>query len=708
MPQLTSVNTLPERSIPLRNADSGVSIGDVFRTLRSRRILIFGITLACILCAVVYLLIKKPLYEGSAIVRIDPGRTGSLGLNDLSNVGVVDVDSAINTEIAVIKSDGVTLRMLRSLPDATFQSFTGVSKATAALPDHLEVLSPDQQDILEDSELNTDAKQVIGTALIDVTVRATDPKTAADVVNNLVKAYTIQNFTSRDNSVAELRTWLSAQMANLKDQVDTAQKKLADFQESHNILGTEGTSNTTTDRLKILNQSLATAQADTIEKESRLRAASSAYPSALATLFPNPDLTALQAAQGELYTKSAQLSAKFGPKYPPLIEINKQLASLDSEIANNVNTVRQRLQQEYNAAKNNEDALRKQYDAQTQTAYGVNRNQAEGAVLQGDVTSNTELYDILRRKMQQASVDADVNGVNTVLVDSSRIPVRPAAPKKLLILAGSLILGLFAGIVAAFISEASSDTLRSPLQIEKELGVPVLGILPRGGNGASLVTLAQPASENAEAYRLLRNSVLYSMPGEHSKKLLVASALPGEGAAKVAANLAVSLAQAGHRVLAVDSDLRAPSLHQEFGVENVAGLSNSLVNSTAVMKLSQPVKSLGNLSLITAGPAVDFPSERLAAETFHAMLKGWESSYDYVVLQSAPLLVVSDGLSLASWSDAVLLVTRFGVTHVRSLAEVKNMLDRNGAHVAGALIDDVPKADMEGKAYGRVANAYFA
>ena len=708
MPQLTSVNIPPERSIPLRNTDSGVSIGDVLRTLRSRLPLILSITLACILCAIAYLSITKPLFEGSAIIRIDPSRTGTLGLNDLSNAGIVDVDSAINTEIAVIKSDGVALRMLRSLPDSVFASYTGVSRATAALPERLEVLTADQQKILDNSELSTDAKQVLGTALINVTVHATDPKTAATVVDTLVKAYTIQNLTSRDNSVSDLRTWLSAQMENLKNQVDEAQKKLADFQESHNILGTEGTSNTTTDRLRILNQSLATAEADTIEKESRLQAASGASPSALATLFPNPDLTALQSAQGELYTKAAQLSAKFGPKYPPLIEINKQLASLDSEVANNVNTVRQRLQEEYNASKNNEDMLKKQYEAQTQAAYGVNRNQAEYAVLQGDVTSNTELYDILRRKMQQASVDADVNGVNTVLVDSSRVPVKPVAPKKWLILIGSVILGFFAGVVAAFVSEASSDSLRNPSQIERQLLIPVLGLLPRGDRAStSLITLAQPASRAAEAYRLLRSSVILSLPREHSKKLLIASALPGEGTSDVTANLAISLAQAGHRVLVIDSDLRAPRLHDAFGVGNTVGLSNALSDRSSIVNLIQPVKSLLNLSLLTAGQTVEFPAERLSGDSFHDLLQEWGASFDFVILQSAPLLVVSDSLSLTTWSDAVLLVTRFGFTQMHDLVAVKDILDRTRAHVAGALIDDVPRANMQGQAHGRMVNAYF-
>jgi succinoglycan biosynthesis transport protein ExoP len=714
MPPLTSVNTTPERSALAADADSGVSIGDLFRTLRSRLPLILTCAAVCVLCSVIYLILTKPVYEGAATVRIDPSRAGSLGLTDLTGNATNDGDAGLHTEIAVLKGDGVALRTLQSLSDETFQSLTGVSKSAANLPDRLEALTPAQQDILNNFEGAVDAKQVEGTSLINVTVHATAPRTAADAVNTLIKAYVVQSFTSRDNSVAQLRTWLSAQMATLKNQVDTAQQKLADFQEANNIVGGAGGAdggagggNTITDRLRILNQSLAAAQAERIDKESQLRSAANASPTALATLFPNPNLNALQASQGDLETKAAQLSAKFGPKYPPLLEINKQLATIDTEIKNNVNSVHQRLQQQYDASKSNEDMLQKQYDTQTKTAYGLNRNQAEYAVLQGDVTSSRDLYDILRRKMAQASVDADVNGLNTVLVDSSRVPTMPVAPKKALILGASLILGLFAGIVAAFLGEALTDTLRNPNQIEREVGLPVIGLLPRDGAG-SLVTLRQPASKNAEAYRNVRNAIMLTLPREHSKKLLVTSSLPGEGMSKVAANLAISLAQAGYRVLAVDTDLRSPSLHQEFGADNTTGLSKVLVDPTQAGKFTQPVKELSTLFFLGAGPSVTFSSERLASESFRGMLQQWESQFDFVVLQSAPLLVVSDGLSLAAWADSVLLVTRYGVTRLKTLTQARNLLRRTDAHVAGVLVDDVPPASMESESYGKVGNAYFA
>jgi capsular exopolysaccharide synthesis family protein len=498
-------------------------------------------------------------------------------------------------------------------------------------------------------------------------------------------------------------------MATLKDQVDSAQKKLAEFQEANDIIGTAGglnDGNTVTDRLRILNQSLATAESDRIEKEARLRAAATADPSVLATLFPDATLNALQASQVELQGRAAQLSSKFGPKYPPLAEVNKQLTAINLQVMQSEGAVRQRLQQEYDAAKAVQDMLQKEYAAQTQVAFGVNRNQAEYAVLQGDVTTSRELYDLLRRKMQQASVDADISGLKTVPVDASRIPTEPVAPKRLLILLGSAILGLFAGVAAAFVGEATSDQVQTRRQVEADLGIPVLALLPRdGGPVSSLVTLRRSSSRDAEAYRALRTAVL-AMPS--AKSIMVASSLPNEGLGRVVANLAVSLAQAGHRVLAVDTDLRSPSLHNEFDIDNNAGLSNVLMNEDVKGALLHPLKDLGDLSLLPAGPPIAFPSERLSSEFFRALLKSWENDFDFVILQAAPLLIVSDGVSVAGLADSVLLIARHEVTRLSNLTQVKLLLDRSSARVRGVVIGDVPAVNMDYASYEKVGNAYFA
>jgi capsular exopolysaccharide synthesis family protein len=715
MRRFNEISTTARHPIHEASSDSGLSIRDIFSTLWLHKWFIAACVLLCTICSALYITFKTPVYQATATLRIDPARAGSLGLGDLAAAPLENSD-VIKTEIAIIKSDAVAIRALNYLSDEQFSSYTGLGRESRPIPQNSDAISPAQQKAIDGLELQTDVKQVDGTQLVEISFRDRDPKVAALMVNHLVKEYAVQNFASRDDSVSQLRTWLTAQMAALQDQVDSSQKKLAQFEESHNIIGTNGASNTTTDRLRFLNDRLASTQADRIMKEAQLRAAKQGDPGALASLFPNPRLQSLQGEQGTLFTQYAQLSAKFGPRYGPLAQLKKQMAAVDAEIADDVQSVRKQLTQEYDAANHAQNMLQAEYDQQTQLAYALNRSEAEYAALQSEVTSSRELYDTLRRKLQQASIDAEVNGVNTMSVESARVPSKPIEPKKMLVMVSGLIIGLFAGIASAFLAETSSGEPRTIDQIEEQAGYDILATIPRDrsewrlNNGyakssierssaRSLITIREPRSRAAEAYRSLRNSILLSSHKHAVRTLLITSALPGEGIDETAANYATTLAQTGFRVLVVDADLSEPSLHRQFGVENKNGLSDHLLGASLTEVYSQPVDEIKTLYLLTAGNKAVPPSESLASGRFRFALKRWESDFDFVILKSAPLLSVSDSLPLAIWVDAVLLVVCYNSAHLRALTKVHNMLSRTDARVIGVLVNDVPRTaeqyDME-------------
>lgn len=660
----------------------------------------------CLVASGILVKLRKPVYEASATLRIDPGRASSLGLSDLVAGIPSDTSDLMQTEIAILQSDGVALRTLNALPDNLFYRFAGEHKAEATLPTDIKDLTANQQRLIDRFKSQTRAKQVEGTQLIVVSFRSSSPQLAAQLVNQLVGAYAVQTFVGRDNSVTQLRTWLSAQMAALKDQVEQAQKKLAAFQQANDFVPMEGSGNTITDRLRLLNDRLAAAQTDRIVKQAQLRAAETGNPAALAALFPSAHLDAAEQEQAAINTKYAQLASKFGPKYPPLAELKQQAAVVAGEISSDVQSVRQRLQEEFDAAKSTEDGLQAEYDKQTELAYGFNRNQAEYAALQAEVTSSRELYDTLNRKLQQARVDAEVNGLNTMLVDSAPVPTSPVETKKLLILGSGLVLGLFSGIAAAFLFEATSDRLQNSQQIQNVFGMPALVTIPVEGSSLERlsshllpVTLSSPTLATSEAYRAMRNILLLSTDGPTPKTLLVTSALDGEGAEDVAANYAVSLAQAGFRVLAVDADLRNSTLHEKFGLKRTNGSSDVLNGHTLIRASPQPVAGVTNLSILTIEGSAGL-IERDFLKTFSSLLTRWEEEFDFVVLQSAPLLAISDGLLLARYVSAVLVVTRYNISKLAVLKRLEGLLRRVDLNVVGVVMRDVPNASAAYRAQG--------
>ena len=689
------------RTLQAVRTDEGVTVGDILRRLLAHGWFITACGTMCVLLSLLYVKFRPAVYEASSVLRIDPGRADSLAMTDRPATMPAEPGETLHTEIVILKGDDVAIRTLNTLTDDEFTRFTGSHRDTSPIPQDVQNLSNQQQGWIGKLEKALTVKQIDGTQLITVTVRDTDAKIAAALDNDVIRAYAVQTFEDRAHSVAQLRTWLSTQMDELKNHVETSQAKLTDFEQANEVVGTGGASNTIADRLHFLSERLSTVQSDRIMKEAQMRAASGGSPSELATLFPNPKLSTLQTAQGTLYAQYAQLSSKFGPNYPPLVDLASQMRRIDVEISGEVQSVRERLSMDYAGAKRAQDMLQSEYDKQIALAYQFNRNQAEYSVLQGDVTASKELYDALRRKLQQATVDTEVGGLNTVLVQGARVPMYPAGPRRAFILLGSLILGLFAGVVAAVIFDGASDRIQGAQQIERELGLPVLahirgffkeidGIERHGEPWARRVplVLGAPSSRAAEAIRALRNSVILSA---ETKTVMVTSGRAGEGALQVAVNLAILLAHSGaRRVLLVDTDLQKPRAQGEFGVDNGPGLGEYLAGESLEPKPIRPVSHLESLFMVTGGNATSASCDLLTSATFHSLLLKWRRDFDYVVVISSPLLVENVGMLLASWVDATVLIARDGQSRFRELKHICDTLLRNRARIQGVVISDVP------------------
>ena len=679
---------------------AGVSFGDIFRALWNSKWLILACALVCLLIAGVYVYLKAPVYQANGTLRIDPTRSDSLGLSDPS----VGATNSLETEMAILQSDQVVIAALNSLTPEQFEAFSGLDKSKMNFDSKEGRLPRTEEELIGAFKGSLAVKAVEGTQLIEISFQDNDPEVAATAVNHVVDAYVRINFDSRYNSVSQVRSWLSSQMNDLRERAATAQRKLADFQERNNLLGTDASNNTTMDTLRSLNQRSAEAEADRIVKEAQMRAAQTGDPAILATLMSDAHLGALQSDEANLYAQYTQLSAKFGPAYPPLKDVQQQLSEVRAQIAKDVSIISGRLNQDYQAAVRTEDMLRKAYTDETAKAYALNRTQAEYNVLVAEGTSSRDLYDTLQFKLQQASVDAGLNAINTMVVDRARPPIVPIAPKKTLILAFGLLLGLAGGVGAALLRESLTDDIRHVPQIESQAGMVTLASVPHGTS--PMIALREPRSRGAEAYRTLRNAVLLASPNQTSRTVLVTSPLPKEGKTVTVINYAIVLAQKGSRVLVVDADLRRPTLHEHFGVPNTGGVGDVL-DGGEQPHIVAPLPDLPTLSFLPAGKKIAFPSEALGSAQFRSMLEGFEKQFDFVVLDSAPILTVSDSLPLASWVGTILLVVRAGMTPLKALQRARAMLLRAHARVSGVVLNDLTHIDDESGFYGKDGHGYY-
>ena len=679
-------------------SDDGVTLGDILQKLLAHRWFIVVCAVGCVALSLLYLKLRPPVYEASAVLRIDPGRAEALAIADRPATVPTEPGETLHTEIVLLKSDDVAIRTLNSLSEDDFAKFIRLRRGPNPIPLDVQRLSDQQQGWMAKLEKAITVKQIEGTQLINLTVRSSDPGAAAAIGNALVRAYSLETFENRAHSVAQLRTWLSSQMDDLKNHVETAQAKLTDFEEANEVVETPGASNSILDRLRFLSDRLSAAQSDTIMKEAQLRSAKGGSPSELATLFPNPKLSTLQAAQGTLAAQYTQLSAKFGPNYPPLVDLGKQMRQMDADVSKEAQSVVERLNADYTGARRAQEMLQVEYDKQVELAFKLTRNQATYSVLQRDLAASRELYDALRRKLQQATVDAEVGGLNTMLVQGARVPMEPAGPKKIFIVLGSLIVGLFAGVVAALILDGVSDRVRGAQHLERELGLPVLAHvssvckdleIPELHGGLAKrrapMVLTAPSSKAADEIRALRNSVV--LAGQ-AKTLLVTSGSPEDGTLPVSVNLAVLLAHSGARVLLVDTDLHKPRAQDEFGIANGPGLGEYLAGHSPAPMPIRPVAHLDNLFMVTGGHGPSSSFELLSSGTMRSLLMTWKKEFDYVILIGTPLLVTNVGVLLASWADATVLLAQNGQSRVRELKEIRDTLLRNRARIQGVVLSD--------------------
>src|SRR5581483_8302785 len=411
--------------------------------------------------------------------------------------------------------------------------------------------------------------------------------------------------------------------------------------------------------------------------------------------------------EADLKSQLAQANTRFGPSYPTVQALNNQLNQLQTSIRNETKRLNERIRDEYLMAARREKMLRDALNAQKQQANQLNEASIEYIRLKRDADSNRQLYEGLQQRLKEASVAAGLKTTNIRIVDLARVPSSPSSPNVPRNVLLSLVMGLACGVGLALTLETLDTSVRLPEQAELISGLVTLATIPLGDvNTSGLrkalarpsgdpikaassqpLTLASPKSHVTESFRALRTSVLLAGVGSPPKILMITSPLPQEGKTTVSVNTAVVLAQNGARVLLIDSDMRRPSVHLQLGIKNLVGLS-SLLSGTAEVEPS-PHPSIDNLWVLPSGPVPPHPAELLASQRMAGLLESWQKQYDHVLIDTPPVLTVTDAVLLSTKAEGVIMVVRAGETAKAALARACELLRLVGAPVKGVVFNGV-------------------
>lgn len=572
--------------------------------------------------------------------------------------------------------------------------------------------------------------QVKETRLIEISYLNSDAKLAARIVNALADSFAAANLEKKTRTGTASGDFLEKRIAELQSQIRSGAEQLVAYGKDNQILSLDPTQNTVVDRLTGLNKQLLEAENDRKLAESAYHAAQA--PGAASALAQENSKNIDDAEQKltELGQRRAQLLVDNTEEWPEVKEVNQQAATLQRKIdemrSRAAGVVITNLKTRYEQSLGRENALRTSFNQQrsetlTQNEAGINYH-----IIQQEIETNKNLLDGLlqRAKENDVAVAGMPNNINVV---EHAIPSRePAGPQRLLGIMLAAAIALVMGICLAIFLEYLDNTVRSAADVERMLRLPVLTVIPAVGrrmrrrllNGKArtedgdtsrqdMLINREPNSTIAEAYKQLRTSILLSTAGHAPKTLLVTSANPGEGKTTTAANVALSLAQTGARVLVVDADLRSPRIHTTFDIANVAGLSTALsrdVSEQDILALVDLQEDTG-LHVMSSGPIPPNPAELLGSVQMKDLLQTLSANFDHIVIDSPPIANITDGVLLAALVDGVVLVVHGGHSSRDLVKRARQLLRGVGARIFGVVLNNV-KVHEPGYYYNGYKNSY--
>jgi polysaccharide biosynthesis transport protein len=530
-----------------------------------------------------------------------------------------------------------------------------------------------------------------------------------------VTAYERQQVEMHSQQSEEAQRFLQNKLVDIKEQLQKSEAALNDYRRRKGIIpglmSLDGKDAVVLDRLSDLSKDLTAAQVQRISLEAQVTLIRKHQYSALSMVQNDLTVQDMQRDLDSLYSQEAALSSQFKADYPPLAKLQAQIHELQARVADQIQQAVGAIESQYAEAQEKESELEAEAQRQRQETLNINDAVAQYAILQRDVDTNRDLYNAIMTRMKDVAVSGDIQSTNVSVINSAEVPGGPSSPKKVRALMLALIGGLGIGIALAFTLEFLDNTLKNPEEAETYLRLPNLGVVPEFSSvngktayaprqlmngrdstvlppGRELVTSHGSYSQVGEAYRNLRTALLLSRAGGPPKVTLITSAMSREGKTVTAVNTAVMLAQLGGRVLLIDADLRRARCHRVLAVDNHLGLTEVLAGSREVREMIRATE-IENLYFLGSGSVPPNPTELLGSLKMVETLLLLREHYEYVVIDSAPVLPVSDSLVLAKLTDGVMLVANGAATPRQQVKTACARLEYARAKILGVVLNKV-------------------
>jgi capsular exopolysaccharide synthesis family protein len=705
-----------EGAIQTQVEEPGLNIQKYLQLLLKRKWLILSVLVVVLGATAVWTFTRTKIYKATATVLVDQKAPQVLGntVND-----VVDLTAGgwrskdyIETQRRVVHS----LTLARTVAER----LALVSNATFWGPN----VKPDQR--TREGAARTLARLIAATPardanVLEIAVEHPDAALTARLANTVAQAFMDQNVEYKLTSTNGAVKWLSDQLDDLKKQLEQSELALYEFKKKHNII-----SISLEDKQSIVARQIEKFTDGLTEIRLRRMALDAQRKQILAARERNPEKDPLKVAIAPVMENTVvqrlkdalvdenrrylALKEKYDSKWPAVREQKAKVEAARKDLDREVNNVLASLETKYKEVKDNQAQIAAALQSAKDEALNLNKREVDYQRLKRTQENNAKLYGLVLSRMKESDLSAQLRVNNIRLLDAAIEPRAPVRPRVQLSLAIGAVLGFLLGIVLAFLVDTLDNSVKSQEDIDQVQDLVYLGLMPRipgaivardGKRPApkpevDLIVHRNPKSTVAESCRSIRTNVLFASAGRSTKTIMVTSPGPREGKTTTAVSMAIVMAQAGARVVIVDTDMRRPRLHRIFGVPGADGITTVLLGSG---KLDDEIKAteVPGLSVLPCGPIPPNPAELCQGEQFKGLLAQLAERFDFVLLDSPPVMVVTDAVVLGTQVDGTLLVARTGQTTRGGLLESVRQVRDVGSTILGCVLNDM---DLEKRGYG--------
>jgi len=695
------------------NLDFSAILKVIISSARQNIVLIGTVVLAVVALGAIVTMLITPEYEAKTQILIEDKADEIIQGGDLQDtISANGTERFLQTQLGIIQSRSLALSVVQAEnlnhKASFFDAMGAKMPAQSPVPGKpLDQFSAEMAANLLLSALTVEIP--VDSRIATITIATRSPQISAQLANRYAERFIDYSLNQKYGSSSYAREFLSQRLTQARAKLTQSERNLNAYASAAGLIRLSDSKSggqddsalsVTNSQLIQLNNVATTATAERIAAEDRWKTIQNKPVLTITEVISNSAVNQLMSAKARAEADLAEERSQHLDGYASVKAKQAQIAELDRRINAIGNSIKNSVHTDYQAAVERENSLRAQVATLRDESLKEQGRGVQYSILKREADTDRALYDSLLARYNQISASAGASSNNVTIVDRAVVPGSPSFPKFWLNIAVAFLLGLILAIIAVVLKELLDDAIRSPNDVEKKLGLPMLGLIPLDKSGDLNDKLRDGRSDVSEAYRTLVTNLTYSTQGGIPKVLTITSSRESEGKSTTSQAIAADLAALGKRVLLVDADLRRPTLHRALGTQNPPGLTDYLVGARGLDEITYHAPDSPNLSYVTALPIPPDPSLLLAGERLTEFVNEASAQYDSVIFDCPPLLGLSDVPLVAQRSDAVLFVIDASTFHRGSVKSALRRLAMANVRILGVVLNRFePKSGTEDYSY---------